>query len=68
MKILENPEIKNSPVKDVMGKAFMFVGLDNTVDALSSLVDKNNKALLVRDEANNVHIITQSDLLLALSN
>jgi cystathionine beta-synthase len=38
------------------------------VDALSGLIDKENKALLVRDEANQVHIITQHDLLVALTN
>jgi cystathionine beta-synthase len=67
-KIIETPEIKNAAVSEVMGKPFMFVGLDNTVDALSSLINKENKALLVRDDSNHVHIITQSDLLLAMSN
>jgi cystathionine beta-synthase len=34
---------------------------------LSSLIDKDNKALLVRDELNQVHIITQADLLMAMA-
>ncbi|MEY3416976.1 MAG: hypothetical protein RL060_1087, partial [Bacteroidota bacterium] len=46
---------------------FLFVGLDNTVDALSSLINKDNRALLVRDLNNEVHIITEHDLLQALS-
>jgi cystathionine beta-synthase len=37
------------------------------VDVLSSLMNKHNKALLVRDEKNEVHIITQQDLLMAIS-
>jgi cystathionine beta-synthase len=66
--LIENPALKERPVTDIMEKPFRFVGLDNTVDALSSLIDKHNKALLVRDEFNQVHIITQHDLLMALAN
>lgn len=65
--LLENPQVKEQSVSEVMDKPFKFVGLDNTIDALSSLIDKDNKALLVRDEANRVHIITQSDLLSAIA-
>jgi cystathionine beta-synthase len=66
--LIENPDIKEHTVTEIMDKPFRFVGMDNTVDALSSLIDKNNKALLVRDEFNQVHIITQQDLLMALAN
>lgn len=66
-KLIENPDIKDLSVQEVMDKPFKFVGLDNTIDVLSSLIDRENKALLVRDEANNVHIITQSDLLVAMT-
>jgi cystathionine beta-synthase len=65
--LLDNPEIKKQPVKEIMEKPFKFVGMDYTIDALSSLIDKDNKALLVRDEKNEVHIITQADLLAALA-
>jgi cystathionine beta-synthase len=66
--LIENPDAKLRPISEIMDKPFIFVGLDNTVDALSSLIDKNNKALLVRDENNKIHIITQHDLLTALTN
>jgi cystathionine beta-synthase len=33
---------------------------------LSSLLNKSNKAVLVRDESEQVHIITQHDLLKAM--
>ena len=65
--LIENPEIKSEPIKEVMDKPFQFVALNSTVDVLSSLIDKDNKALLVRDDVNRVHIITQQDLLLAIS-
>ncbi|MCU0450486.1 MAG: cystathionine beta-synthase [Bernardetiaceae bacterium] len=65
--LIDQPEAKNLPVHEVMGPSFRFVGLDNTLDALSSLIDRDNRALLVRDELNQVHIITQQDLLTALT-
>jgi cystathionine beta-synthase len=66
-KLIEEPGIKDKPVREVMEPAFKFVGMDNTIDVLSSLIDRENKALLVRDELNQVHIITQSDLLVAVT-
>jgi cystathionine beta-synthase len=66
--LIEEPASREKAVREVMGKPFRFVGLDNTVDSLSSLIDRENRALLVRDELNQVHIITQHDLLMALTN
>jgi cystathionine beta-synthase len=66
--LIEEPTSREQAVREVMGKPFRFVGLDNTVDSLSSLIDRENRALLVRDELNQVHIITQHDLLMALTN
>ncbi len=66
--IIEKPEMKNQPVHEVMDQPFTFVAMDNTLDVLSSLINKDNKALLVRDELNQVHIITQADLLMAMAN
>ena len=65
--LLENPEVKNAAVSEIMDPPFQFVGMDNTVDVLSSLIRKHASALLVRDENNQVHIVTQSDLLMAIS-
>ncbi|WP_421876324.1 cystathionine beta-synthase [Marinoscillum sp.] len=65
--LLDNPDIKNAAVSEIMEPPFQFVGMDNTVDVLSSLIRKNASALLVRDEENKVHIVTQSDLLMAIS-
>ncbi|MCU0445472.1 MAG: cystathionine beta-synthase [Microscillaceae bacterium] len=66
--MIEQPDIKDQAVEAVMGKPFKFVAMDNTLDVLSSLIDKDNKALLVRDDLNKVHIITQADLLSAMAN
>jgi len=65
-RLIEQPELKDQAVTEVMDTSFQFVAMDNTVDVLSSLIDKDKKALLVRDDANQVHIITQHDLLMAM--
>lgn len=66
-KLLDNPDLKNQPVDVIMDKPFQFVSPRDTLDVLSSLIDKNNKALLVRDRLNKVHIITRHDILMAMS-
>ncbi|MGD1893221.1 MAG: CBS domain-containing protein, partial [Cyclobacteriaceae bacterium] len=66
-KLIEEPELRSEPVSKLMDKPFQFVSPRDTLDVLSSLIDKDNKALLVRDQLNQVHIITQSDLLVAMS-
>lgn len=66
--LIDNPAIKTQPVSKVMDKPFQFISIHDTLDVLSSLIDKNNKALLVRDRLNQVHIITRADLLMAMSN
>ncbi len=65
--LIENPELKDKSVSQVMDPPFQFVAMDNTLDVLSSLINKDNKALLVRDEQDQVHIITQHDLLMAMT-
>ena len=65
--LIENPDIKNKSVGQVMDPSFQFVSMNNTLDVLSSLISKENRALLIRDELQKVHIITQSDLLMAMS-
>ena len=66
-KLIEEPELRGEPVSKLMDKPFQFVSPRDTLDVLSSLINKENKALLVRDQLDQVHIITQSDLLMAMS-
>lgn len=65
-KIINDPHLKDKPVAEVMDKSMPFVALDSTLDVLSSQLSKTNKAVLVRDESEQVHIITQHDLLKAM--
>ncbi len=65
--LIDNPDMKNDPVSGIMDKPFQFISPRDTLDVLSSMIDKNNKALLVRDRLDQVHIITRHDLLMAMS-
>ena len=66
-KVMAAPDARQLPLREVMDKPLQFVALDSTLDVLSSMLGKNNKAILVRDEAEQVHIITQHDVLEALT-
>jgi cystathionine beta-synthase len=66
-KIIDDPAVKESPVGELMDKPMQFVALDTTLDVLSSMLNRNNKALLVRDESDAVHIITHHDILKAMT-
>src|SRR5690606_4368478 len=66
-KIMADPNLQTKLVSEIMDKPMIFVAPDSTLDVLSSLVNKENKAVLVRDESEKVHIITQHDILKAMS-
>lgn len=66
-KIMEDPELKHKAITEVMDKPMQFVAPDSTLDVLSSFLNKENKAVLVRDENQKVHIITRHDVLKAIS-
>jgi cystathionine beta-synthase len=65
--LIESPEMKDQPIEDIMDASFPFIALDSTVDVMSTRLNKDCKALLVRDENNKTHIITQTDLLMSLT-
>jgi cystathionine beta-synthase len=66
-RIIQDPQLQNKHVGDVMDKPMLFVAPDSTLDVLSSLLNKDNKAVLVRDIEEKVHIITQHDVLKAMT-
>ncbi|HLT71325.1 MAG TPA: pyridoxal-phosphate dependent enzyme, partial [Cyclobacteriaceae bacterium] len=50
-KIMADPNLQTKLVSEIMDKPMIFVAPDSTLDVLSSLVNKENKAVLVRDES-----------------
>ena len=66
-KILNNPDIKGKPVKEVMEKAYPEVAFDTPVERLSSFINKENGAVLSKDESGIYHIVTKYDIIQSLS-
>jgi cystathionine beta-synthase len=67
-KIFDNPEIKHSKVADVIEPLFPLVEFDTPVEKLSHLINKENGAVLAKDDAGNFHIVTKYDVIQALGN
>jgi len=65
-KIFANPEIKNSKIESVIEPSYPIVDFDTPVEKLSSLINKENGAVLAKDEAGNFHIVTKYDVIQAL--
>jgi cystathionine beta-synthase len=66
-KIISDANLQQKSVGDVLEKTMQFVAPDSTLDVLSSFLNKDTKAVLVRDDDKNVHIITQHDVLKAIA-
>jgi cystathionine beta-synthase len=66
-KIIHDPQLQNKQVGEIMDRPMLFVAPDSTLDVLSSLLNRDNKAVLVRDTDDKVHIITQHDVLRAMT-
>jgi len=67
-KIFDNPEIKNAKVGDVIEPLFPIVEFDTPVERLSHLINRENGAVLAKDDAGNYHIVTKYDVIQALGN
>ena len=67
LKVFTNPEIKNSTVESVMEKPFPVVEFDTPVERLGSLINKENGAVLARDEKGDYHIVTKYDVIQSLA-
>ena len=67
LKIFSNPEIKNAPVKEVLEHAYPIVDFETPVERLSSLITKENGAVLAKDETGAFHIVTKYDVIQSLT-
>lgn len=66
-KILNNPDIKTKSVKEVMEKPYPEVAFDSPVERLSSFINRENGAVLSKDESGVYHIVTKYDIIQSLS-
>ncbi len=65
-KVFSNPEIKNAAVETVLEPLYPIVDFETPVERLSTLINKENGAVLSKDEAGNLHIVTKYDVIQAL--
>jgi cystathionine beta-synthase len=65
-KVFLNPDIKNDTVANVIEHAFPLVDYNTPVEKLGMLINKENGAVLSKDEAGNYHIVTKYDVLNAM--
>ncbi len=67
-KVLNGIDIKTTTVKEVLEPAYPLVDFETPVERLSSLINKNNGAVLAKDELGNFHIVTKYDIIQAMGN
>ena len=66
-KVFVNPDIKKQPVVSVMEAPYPLVELDTPVERLGKLINKENGAILSRNESGDFHIITKYDIIQSLA-
>jgi cystathionine beta-synthase len=66
-KVFSNPEIKTARIDQVMEKNFPVVEMDTPLERLGTLINKENGAVLAKDESGHYHIVTKYDVLQALA-
>jgi cystathionine beta-synthase len=67
-KVFSNPEIRHARVGDLMETPYPVVDYLTPVERLSTMIHRENGAVLSKDEAGNYQILTKYDVLQALAN
>jgi cystathionine beta-synthase len=65
--LIDNPELKDSPISSVMQAPFPIVKTSTSVEEVSKLINKNTHAVLVELDNGKYHIITRYDIISSLS-
>ncbi|OKS85527.1 pyridoxal-phosphate dependent enzyme [Mucilaginibacter polytrichastri] len=65
--LLENGALKSAPVKTITTTPFPFVDLNTSIDKISSMINRENIAVLVEDDNGKIEIITQYDIINAMA-
>ena len=65
-KIFTNPDIKNATVQELLEPPFPVVDFETPVEKLSTLINKENGAVLAKDDTGNYHIVTKYDVIQAM--
>ena len=65
-KLLEDVNVREQLVSDIAEKALPVVSMDTRLDRLSKYINKDNGAVLAKDDSGDFHILTKYDVLDAL--
>jgi len=66
-KLLNDPGIVSKTVDEVMESAYPEVAFDTPVERLSNFINKDNGAVLSKDEGGTYHIVTKYDIIQSLT-
>jgi len=66
-KLLNDPGIVSKTVGEVMESAYPEVAFDTPVERLSNFINKDNGAVLSKDEGGTYHIVTKYDIIQSLT-
>lgn len=66
-KVFTNPEIRSEKIENVMEKPFPVVPFETSVEKMGTLINKENGAVLAKDEGGNYQIVTKYDIIQALA-
>ena len=61
-------DIKNKKIAEVLEPLYPIVAFDTPVERISNLINKENGAVLARDESGSYHIVTKYDVIQSLGN
>jgi cystathionine beta-synthase len=65
-KVVEQPDIKTKTVKQVIEQAYPVVAFNTPLEKLSTLITRENGAVLGKDDSGVFHIVTKYDIIQAL--
>ena len=66
--MIDGQDIKNRKVTEVLEPAYPIISFDTTLERISALINKENGAVLGKDDTGDFHIVTKYDVIQALSN
>ncbi|MFN2458240.1 MAG: pyridoxal-phosphate dependent enzyme [Chitinophagaceae bacterium] len=66
-RVFNNPEIKTEKIEKIMDNCFPVVEFETPVERLGTLINKDNGAVLAKDESGNYQIVTKYDVIQALA-
>ena len=67
LKVFNNADIKHATVESVMEPAFPIVDFSAPVEKIGTLINKENGAVLAKDEKGDYHIVTKYDVIQSLA-